>query len=422
MIAAKKSLVGVMPKKESITGKVGVGIKTIYPPLIDLEVTPTKEIQTFKHEDSYGYDNVVIDPIPEEYIIPNGTLDITQNGDVDVTDFKMAKVNVDTTPNLQDKSIIINENGITTVKADEGYDGLNNVEVSVDAIEDLEEEITTYNNELSEQEEQLTNIIQSLKNKAGNKTPEVGFVVNECDGDGYATKITTYGFTSIPAYGIGATSTNILNMLSKKVVEIILNDEVTSLGNYAIASCTNLVTVRLPETLTTINTYAFKGSSSLVLDKLPNSLTSLAASSFESCSSIRIKQLPDSLTTIANGAFYGCTSLTQLSMKNVKTINGTGTSYSPFYNCTGLKAVWIGSAITSSGFNRYAFAGCTNITKMFIDLPRATVEAFKNYQYAFASWSSSTQSLTTDVIVCNDDAEFITKEEFDAIDWATYSE
>lgn len=294
---------------------------------------------------------------------------------------------------------------------------------NISTAENLTEEITTYNSELSEQEDQLTTIIQTLQNKVSSgKLPEVGFLVNEWDSDGYATKITAYGFTSIPAYGIGATSANILNMLSKKVVEIILNDEVISLGNYAIASCTNLVTVRLPETLTTINAYAFKGSSSLVLDKLPNSLTSLAASSFESCSSIRIKQLPDSLTTIANGVFYGCTSLTQLSMKNVKTISGTGTSYSPFYSCTGLKAVWIGSAITSSGFNRYAFAGCTNITKMFIDLPRATVESFKNYQYAFASWSSNTQSLTTDVIVCNDDAGFMTKEDFDAIDWATYSE
>lgn len=172
MIAAKKSLVGVMPKKESITGKVGVGIKTIYPPLIDLEVTPTKEIQTFKHEDSYGYDNVIIDPIPDEYIIPDGTLEVAQNGDVDVTNFKMARVGVYTPPNLQDKAIEINENGTHLIKADEEYDGLSQVEITVDAIEDLTNEITTYNNELSEQETTIEDILEAMKNKGIGEAPK----------------------------------------------------------------------------------------------------------------------------------------------------------------------------------------------------------------------------------------------------------
>jgi hypothetical protein len=54
------------------------------------------------------------------------------------------------------------------------------------------------------------------------------------------------------------------------------------------------------------------------------------------------------------------------------------------------------------------------MTKFYIDLPRATVEGFVNYQYAF-----SNNAFSTDVIICNDDPDFITKAEFDTIDWST---
>lgn len=60
----------------------------------------------------------------------NGTLDITVNGEVDVTPYKMARVEVYTPPKLQDKSITITENGVQNITADEGYDGLNNVEIT----------------------------------------------------------------------------------------------------------------------------------------------------------------------------------------------------------------------------------------------------------------------------------------------------
>ena len=121
---------------EQVDLSIGMGIKEIYPPIENLEVTPTKEQQVFNHENSYGYDEVVVEPIPDEYIIPDGTLDVDANGDVDVTMFRMARVGVYTPPNLQDKEITINENGTHNIVADEEYDGLNQVAVTVDAIED----------------------------------------------------------------------------------------------------------------------------------------------------------------------------------------------------------------------------------------------------------------------------------------------
>lgn len=69
---------------------------------------------------------------------------------------------------LQDKSIEITENGTTNIVADEGYNGLNNVEVVTNVIEDLEEEINTYNAELTSQKTLINNIIEALQNKISN--------------------------------------------------------------------------------------------------------------------------------------------------------------------------------------------------------------------------------------------------------------
>lgn len=63
--------------------------------------------------------------IPTGGIVPTGTINITQNGTHDVTQYASANVNVQ--PNLQSKTAT--ENG--TVTPDTGYDGLSSVVVTV---------------------------------------------------------------------------------------------------------------------------------------------------------------------------------------------------------------------------------------------------------------------------------------------------
>ena len=123
---------------EKINLSMDVGIKEIYPPIENLEVTPSKEQQVFRHKNSYGYDKVTVEPIPDNYIIPDGTLEITENGVTDVTSYAKVNVNIETT---------------TTP-------------------EDLTEELNTYNTELTEQETLINNIIEALKNKTSNREVE----------------------------------------------------------------------------------------------------------------------------------------------------------------------------------------------------------------------------------------------------------
>lgn len=91
--------------------------------LINLTVSPTDNTQIFNHPNSDGYDVVTVegieseqvqiiptkseqiynglyntinvDPIPEQYIIPEGTIDINESGTVDVKDYEYAYVNID---------------------------------------------------------------------------------------------------------------------------------------------------------------------------------------------------------------------------------------------------------------------------------------------------------------------------------------
>lgn len=314
---------------------------------------------------------------------------------------------IKTDPILQDKSIEITENGTTNITADEGYDGLNNVEV-------------------------VTNVAGS----GGSETVEKGFVVNEWDSDGYPLEVKSVGLTVIPSnyfssyssgYGlftrlqtlripseVALISANICyNDSGLKEVIFEENSKCTMLGDDAFNNLTSLQKINLPNSISSIGKTVFRYCSNLELDKLPDSLTTIGSTAFYGCSKLTIKTIPDGVTG-TNVSVFGSTGITQISMNNITKLFGSTSSNGVFYSCTGLKAVWIGSAITEIGY--YAFNKCSSLQKMFINLPRATVEAMTNYSVAF-----SYNTFTTDVIVCNDDEGFMTKAEFDAIDWSTYT-
>lgn len=64
----------------------------------------------------------------EQGMFPQGTIDITSNGEVDVSSYATANVDVDF--NLQDKDVSITQNGTNIITADEGYMGMSSVNIN----------------------------------------------------------------------------------------------------------------------------------------------------------------------------------------------------------------------------------------------------------------------------------------------------
>ena len=242
---------------------------------------------------------------------------------------KVGKIVTD--PILQDKSITIKENGTQTITADEGYDGLNNVEVTTD-----------------------------ITSSGGGETPAVGFVVNEFDANGYPLDITVVGRTTIGAR--------------------MFKGHQSGTSYYGAFSKTKKFT-------------------------LPNNLTAINIEAFNMCIALEEINFPDTLETIGDSGLSNCKGITQASLKGIKSLGSNS-----FSNCLGLKAVWLGSSLTTT--NRYTFRYCSGLTKIFIDKPRVEVEALTGYSYAFMD-----KAANVGIIVCNDDEGFITKEEFDATTW-----
>ena len=97
--------------------------------LDSLTVTPSSSAQTFTPStDIDGWDEVTVNPIPSEYIVPSGTINITSNGTTNVSQYANANVQVPKNVELQAKTATPTESN-QTVTADSGYDGLSSVAV-----------------------------------------------------------------------------------------------------------------------------------------------------------------------------------------------------------------------------------------------------------------------------------------------------
>lgn len=138
-----------------------VTVKAMEINLQDKEITPTKETQEITADNNYdGLSKVTVNKIPDEYIIPAGSVDIIANGTYDVTSKATANVNipmptgtieitengthnvkdkefanVNVQPVLQEKTVTITENGTTITQNDSEYDGLSKVTTIVNVPE-----------------------------------------------------------------------------------------------------------------------------------------------------------------------------------------------------------------------------------------------------------------------------------------------
>jgi len=166
------------------------------------------------------------------------------------------------------------------------------------------------------------------------------------------------------------------------VKKVVIEDDVTSIGDYAFWNCSNLTSITIPDSVTIIGNSAFYGCSSLTSLTIPNSVTSIGNSAFNACSSLTSLTIPNSVTSIEFAAFYACSSLTSLTIPNSVTSIGD----SAFNACSSLTSLTIPNSVTSIGEG--AFYACSSLTS--ITIPNSVTSIGEGAFYACSSLTSIT--------------------------------
>ena len=141
---------------------------------------------------------------------------------------------------------------------------------------------------------------------------------------------------------------------------ITLPDSIKSIGPYAFMYCGNLTSIIVPDLVKTIYWYTFYGCSKLESIILPDSVTAIESNAFYGCKKLDNIVIPETVTSIGNHAFDSCTSLKSIIIPNSVTSIGD----SAFYYCTSLTNATIPASVTSIGTG--AFSTCISLSDISV--------------------------------------------------------
>ena len=260
--------------------------------------------------------DLITELLPEKMIIkPEGTLEITQNGEYDV----MNKAGVDVEVPLPSGTIQITQNGNINVN-DYEYANVNVVDPLGEFVKnnvtsfDIPSGVTSVGNKVFKdytnlEEVTIPNSVTNLGSEAFSgctnlATVNGGFGVQtvgenafynclsvlsngttgDCKWAQYNGTLTIGEGENIGDYSFSDRPTEWYNN-----IKIIINNGVVVIGNYAFSYCEGLTSVSIPDSVTSIGGLAFSG-----------------------CTGLTSVTIPDSVTSIGDLAFSGCTGLTDV--------------------------------------------------------------------------------------------------------------
>ena len=142
---------------------------------------------------------------------------------------------------------------------------------------------------------------------------------------------------------------------------IVIPDKVTSIGNYAFDDCSKLLSINIPDSVKEIGYSAFAGCDTLATVTLPKNLTKIEDNTFAGCRNLTSINIPESVTKIGGHAFSVCPALKSIKLPEGITTIERGT----FSGCSSLTEINIPESVTKIGES--AFCGCSALTS--IDLP-----------------------------------------------------
>lgn len=98
------------------------------------------------------------------------------------------------------------------------------------------------------------------------------------------------------------------------IVQLVLPEDLTVIGDYAFANCSKLRMVTIPSQVTRIGSEAFRECPALsrVTFAEGSKMQTIGVGAFRSCTALASMQLPEGLVYIENGAFNNCSKLSAI--------------------------------------------------------------------------------------------------------------
>ncbi len=167
---------------------------------------------------------------------------------------------------------------------------------------------------------------------------------------------------------------NIPTLCESTVTEVVIEDGISEICNYAFDGFENLKKAVIPDSVKSIGAYAFWNCSALNDVQLPPNLEKLGTGAFGGCAMDSIT-IPETLEEIGGSAFKDCDNITSVYIpNNVTSIEGYA-----FCGCTAIKTITVGENVTTIG--DYAFADCTALETLYWNSARTEDLDSNNYVF-----------------------------------------
>lgn len=157
------------------------------------------------------------------------------------------------------------------------------------------------------------------------------------------------------------------------IASVVIENGVTSIGNYAFNGCSSLSGVTIAASVTGIGGNAFAGCTALRSIEIPANVSSIAATAFANCSALTTIQVNanNKTYTSVDGILFTKDKTTLVRYPLGKTgayripDSVTAVGNYAFSGCTGLTDITIPNSVVSIGSN--AFSGCSALNHVYFD-------------------------------------------------------
>ncbi len=319
-------------------------VVNVNPPLQEKTATPKKDVSQIitPDEDYYGLSKVVVEPIPDSFITPEGTFGINENGEYDITQYEKVSVEIPEPVGTKD----ITKNGVYNIKM---YEEVNvqvesegfGIEDATATSSDLLLGKVAYNNE--------GRFVGTIETYSGEN--EEGELIK----DGYSLKgliertITTIEAEDVETIGLYS----FYNNTSLKSASF---PNATIVNQSAFSGCSSLTEINLP-LATNVGAYAFNGCKALESISLPNVENNEIMFTFASCTSLKNVNLPK-LKGMVMCSFSGCEALETINLPSVESIG-----LQVFSSCKALKSIYFP---VLNNLGNQAFLDCSALTDIYL--------------------------------------------------------